>query len=149
MLANNSDVSDPWTISAPLPLLLSKGKDKLYEGFAFFENGMFSAKAIRALKAGYLAEYSPAFGVKSVNLEAPVGKGLFAEDILHHACLDTLTIVGQVLQSPPPLMVDLPFLDDLELLPVDGLLVEMGLEPSEEVQQVVVSKKRGREADSA
>uniref|UniRef100_A0A164TGS9 RNase H type-1 domain-containing protein n=1 Tax=Daucus carota subsp. sativus TaxID=79200 RepID=A0A164TGS9_DAUCS len=104
MLTGNSPLkgcsSKSWEIEAPIPLLLAKGKDMLYGGYAFYSNGSFSRKAVEILESGMLAEISPVFAQKNVNLEAHVGKGLLAKDILNYAMLGCLYVAVAILQKP-------------------------------------------------
>lgn len=70
----------------------SKDKEKSYEEYAFFANGSFTQKAIAVLDSGSL-HFSSVFGDPDLDLETFVGNGLFAKDLLQHACLDTLGLV--------------------------------------------------------
>ncbi|KAL1826897.1 hypothetical protein ACET3Z_005309 [Daucus carota] len=97
------------------------GKDRLYAEYAFYDNGVLSKKAEEILDAGYLGEYASTFLDNSLDLEAPVGNGLFAKYILHFACLGILEIVVPKQRVSTPLSVS-------EFMPVDQLLVEMELE---------------------
>ncbi|KAL1811509.1 hypothetical protein ACET3Z_021574 [Daucus carota] len=108
---------------APLPLLISKGKDALYEEYAFYKDGIISDEAIGILESGYLGKYSKVFCNHSLDLESPVSDGFLAKDILHYACLETLEIVAPLLQTDP-----LP-VSDFDLLPVHDMLVAMDFDP--------------------
>ena len=143
--------SQSWKIATLIPLLIAKGKDALYGGFKFYENGNFSEQAIDILKTGTLAEISPVFAEKAVNLEAYVINGLLAKDVLNYACLGCLSIALETSEAEPkprspsallvveqqqevqksssPVLPVEPLndsaLEDLHLLPVVDMLAEM------------------------
>ncbi|KAL1803898.1 hypothetical protein ACET3Z_032545 [Daucus carota] len=147
--------SKKWEIDAPIPLLIAKERDMLYGGYLFYKDGSFTDQAIEILELGDLAEVSPVFAEKAVNLEAHVGKGLFAKDILNYACLGCLSVALEALQdaplSPPPGFDAEPLqehkLDDLHLMLVDDLLVEMGMAPTTVPHDELHARKRARLED--
>ncbi|WOH12509.1 hypothetical protein DCAR_0832013 [Daucus carota subsp. sativus] len=105
-----------------------KCKGKMFQGYAFNDNGFISSKAVGILNSGCLSSFAPTFANEVVNLEAPVGKGLFAKDVLHHVCLDSLNVISAILNppvSPPPL----PEAAGI-LMPVDQMLICMGFDSS-------------------
>lgn len=54
-LLNTAAVSPTWSITPPVPLPASKGKDKHYPNYAFFEDGSLSDKACAILDSGALS----------------------------------------------------------------------------------------------
>ncbi|WOH14892.1 hypothetical protein DCAR_0934420 [Daucus carota subsp. sativus] len=116
-------------LTPPAALATSKGKGKHYENHAFFENGSLSDKAIAAFDSGALLHFSSCFREKTLDLKTPVGNemfGLYAKDVLHHTCLDTLGLLESMfLPAPvPPPQPSSPFMS------TDLMLYEMGLESS-------------------
>lgn len=146
--------SQKWKIDTPIPLLIAKGRDMLYGGYKFYKDDSFTDQAIDILESGTLAEVSPMFAEKAVNLEAHVINGLLAKDVLNYTCLGCLSITLESSEAvpkipSPPLDVEqlqdgpklsspvLPVeplndhnLEDLHLLPVADLLVEMEMATS-------------------
>ncbi|KAL1804916.1 hypothetical protein DCAR_0830701 [Daucus carota subsp. sativus] len=100
-----------------------KGKSKVMEHFSFYENGLFAKKAIRIMEDGKLSRYSPAFDNQVVNLNAAVGKEIYARDILHHALLGNLkALIPKLYVSNPGFPQD----DVDHLMSVDRVLELMG-----------------------
>ncbi|WOG87035.1 hypothetical protein DCAR_0206255 [Daucus carota subsp. sativus] len=100
-----------------------KGKDKVLEHFSFNENGVFAQKAVRIMDEGKLSRFSPAFGSSVVNMNAAVGKEIYARDILHHAILGTLKAVIPKLYVSNPSFLH----NDVDyLMSVDQVLELMG-----------------------
>ncbi|WOG89184.1 hypothetical protein DCAR_0208420 [Daucus carota subsp. sativus] len=110
-----------WSIVSSPQLLSKKGKERLYAEYAFYDNGVLSEKAEKILDAGYLGEYAATFLDNNLDLEAPVGNGLFAKDVLHYACLGILELAVPKRSMPSPQSAS-------EFMPVEQLLVEMELE---------------------
>ena len=108
-----------------------KGKERAYDELAFYNNGSLTKKAISILDSGALLQFSPVFGNPVLDLEAHIGNGLFAKDILHHACLDTLGIVSSVLSNMECAKAsNLQDLEDMGLMSVNSVLSEMGFDPA-------------------
>ncbi|KAL1807706.1 hypothetical protein ACET3Z_024696 [Daucus carota] len=79
---------------------------------------------------------------KALDLEAPIGNGLFAKDILYHACLGTLQMISFMLEDSHT-----PNLADMELMLVDQVLKGMGFDnPNEPDEDAAEANKRGRTA---
>ena len=77
-----------------------------------------------------------------MDLEAPIGNGLFAKDILYHACLGTLKMISFMLEDSHTLN-----LADMELMSVDQVLKGMGFDnPNEPDEDAAEANKRGRTA---
>ena len=100
-----------------------KGKDKVYEHFSFNDNGLISSRALHALESNHLSDHSPEFSKDVINLDAPVGTGIYARDVLHHA------VTGSLQSIIPKLYVSNPFSRDFDLkklMSVDKVLALMG-----------------------
>ncbi|WOG83242.1 hypothetical protein DCAR_0102417 [Daucus carota subsp. sativus] len=121
-----------------------KGKAKMYEDYAFYDDGHLSKRAMELLDSGALLHYSDAFGEKVIDLETHVANGFFAKDILHYAVLDTLGMLESMLEDKHPLVADIVSSKKMELMPVDSVLTLMGLD--EDASQP--SNKRARRASS-
>ncbi|WOG86223.1 hypothetical protein DCAR_0205424 [Daucus carota subsp. sativus] len=131
--------------SQPVMVGKGKGKNKEYEEFAFWDNGVLSTRAIEILESGALTHYSPAFYDRYLDLEAHVSNGFLVKDILHHACLGTLELISFMLvgNHAPNLA---------ELMPMDNVSPGMGLgtvpEQAVMVAEDVLANKRARRASS-
>lgn len=104
---SNTAVAAPssWHIIPPSTLAACKGKGKHYEIYAFYDHGFLSDKAVAVLDSGVLTRFSKCFSEKALDLETPVGNvvyDLYAKDVLHHACLDTLGILESMFLPAPP-----------------------------------------------
>ncbi|KAL1808096.1 hypothetical protein ACET3Z_025086 [Daucus carota] len=108
-----------------------KGKGKMYEDYAFYDNGNLSRKAVTILDSGSLLHFSDVFGNPILDLEAHVGSGLCAKDILHYAVLDSLSIFEPMLEDKRPFLADMMMSwKELELMPVNSVLSSMGFDES-------------------
>ncbi|KAL1808696.1 hypothetical protein ACET3Z_025686 [Daucus carota] len=115
--------------------MVDKGKQKVYEGKAFNNGGIFTPKAIRLMDEGELGVFSGLFQQKVVDLGGPLKKGLLACDLLHHAAAGTLDVVK-------PTRLDL--LDELlfggrEFVSVDEVLHALGLSRKKAVNDSIPS----------
>ncbi|WOH09484.1 hypothetical protein DCAR_0728941 [Daucus carota subsp. sativus] len=125
VVLNPSAAVHSWSIIPPASLPGNKGKGKHYDNYSFYDRGSLSQKAIAILDSGALSRFSPCFCDKALNLELPVGDvslELFAKDVLHYACLDTLGILE-------PMFLPLPA-PDKQFMTIDQMLLEMGLHSS-------------------
>ncbi|KAL1822717.1 hypothetical protein ACET3Z_009495 [Daucus carota] len=104
-----------------------KGKMKLYEGYAFYDNGFLSKRAVEILESGSLLHYSDVFGDKNLDLEVHVANGMYTKDILHHAVLDTLGMFESKLVDRHPFIADIVSSKKHEFMPVDTVISLMGL----------------------
>ncbi|KAL1826435.1 hypothetical protein ACET3Z_004847 [Daucus carota] len=120
---NTADVSPTWSITPPVPLPASKGKDKHYPNYAFFENGSLSDKACAILDLGALSQFSQIFREKALDLESLVGM----------RCMNLLSEMG--FQSPSSQVVK----DVKVAVGGEGVMGD-GIVPA--------AKKRGRRAAS-
>lgn len=120
-----------------------RGKSKLYEKYAFFENVPFSRKALDIIQSGALDEFASTLAEEVVNLESPVGNDLFAKDILHHAVLGTLNIVAPFLHQNSDIQSLSQFTKENEFMFVDQVLSCMGFFNED---GFVVTKKARRAA---
>ena len=71
-------------------VVIDKGKSKLYQEFSFNENGALSQRAIKIMEGHKLDAFAGIFKSPVVDLEAPVMRGIRAQDVLHHAVLGNL-----------------------------------------------------------
>lgn len=69
----------------PSPLAADKGKSKVLSSYSFNDNGILNSQAMQLLDGGKLSCFSSELAKKEVNMEAVVGKGIHAKDVLHHA----------------------------------------------------------------
>lgn len=67
-----------------------KGKEKMYEGWAFNNYGLSSQKEVALIDSGELIQYSKAFKRVEIDLEDEVFKGCFVKNILNEAVTETL-----------------------------------------------------------
>ena len=108
---------------APQRVFKDKGKDKVYEHFSFNDKGLISSRAMHALESNQLTAHSPEFSKKVIDLDALVGTGIYARDVLHHA------VIGSLQTIIPKLYVSNPFskaFDFQNLMSVDKVLALMG-----------------------
>lgn len=137
----------PFKSAASMFAGTSKGKSKMYEGYAFCDNGTLNQKAIEMLDSGALLHYSPVFGSKILDLEAPVANGLLAKDILHYAVQSILGLFENVLEDKHPFVADITKLENMDLMPVNSMLSLMDFENSPN-SEVSPPKKKVRRAAS-
>ncbi|KAL1824794.1 hypothetical protein ACET3Z_011572 [Daucus carota] len=109
---------------------MDKGKDKVLAHYAFGNNGALRPEAVKILDSGKLSCYSDEFAKQVVNLDAVVGNGIYAKDVLHHALKGTLQkIIKRLYVAPKPA-------DHLEeisgFMTVEQVLAMMGLAPDED-----------------
>ena len=140
----------PWVLSAPTwsndPILAKispfkpsaststdrgKGKAKMYEGYAFYENGTLSKRAVEILESGALLHFSDVFANRPLDLEAHVNNGLYAKDILHYAVLDCLGMFEHMLVDKHPFVADIVKKNELDLMPVSSVLSLMGYDDTD------------------
>ncbi|WOG81868.1 hypothetical protein DCAR_0101023 [Daucus carota subsp. sativus] len=81
------------SVERPLQCFKDKGKAKVMEHYSFNDKGLFTEKAVKAMTDGSLCRYSPVFNGEVVNLDAVVGNGIYARDILHHAIIGTMHVI--------------------------------------------------------
>ncbi|KAL1824200.1 hypothetical protein ACET3Z_010978 [Daucus carota] len=113
--------------------VISKGKEKLYSGFVFNDNGLHSEPAMHILDGGLLKEYSAVFEEEIIDLESTVWEGCKAKDLLEQAVKAWLARSSESSSShsgqyfvefPEDAMEDpLPEVDE-ELMDVTRMLVE-------------------------
>lgn len=105
-----------------------KGKAKIYHDYSFYQDGSLSERAIALLENGSLVHISDVFANDVIDLEAPVGMGYFAKDILHHVINGTLPEVVLYLKKGemglPSFVID----GVEELMQVEQVLREMGFQ---------------------
>ncbi|KAL1811982.1 hypothetical protein ACET3Z_022047 [Daucus carota] len=104
---NSSRASGSSAVQWPLPLKPSmsksdiKGKSKMYEEYAFWNDGVLSNRAVEILNSGELTDYSNLFNERLLDLEAPIRNGFLVKDVLHHACLGSLKLISFMMKDPP------------------------------------------------
>lgn len=128
-----------------------KGKDKLYQEFSFYDNGRMSERAVEVIQSGCLVPFSPTFGNDIIDLEAPVGFGFHAKDVLHHAVQGTLTIFSDILKRYEEMDRQFRAKHSDELLPVGQVVSAMGSKDASgsiSVQLESESSKKARRASS-
>ena len=113
-------------VERPLQGYKDKGKTKVMEHYSFNNKGLFSVKAVKALSNGSLGRYSPVFNDQVVNLNAVVGNGIYARDILHHAVIGTLRVIIPKLYASNPVC---PMSEVDELMTVEQALTLLGFNP--------------------
>ncbi|WOG95218.1 hypothetical protein DCAR_0414524 [Daucus carota subsp. sativus] len=69
---------------------MDKGKQKIYQEYFFNANGVMSQEAISVMDEGNLGSIAPSLIGKAADLDAPVGHGLYGQDVFHHALSGTL-----------------------------------------------------------
>ncbi|WOH11191.1 hypothetical protein DCAR_0830671 [Daucus carota subsp. sativus] len=121
-----------------------KGKAKMYDEYAFYDNGKLSMRAIEMLDSGALLHFSDVFGEKVLDLESHVSNGFFAKDILHYAVLDTLGMFEHMLEDKHPSVADIVSAKKIDLMPVNSVLSLMKFEEDPPHP----SSKRSRRASS-
>ncbi|KAL1808902.1 hypothetical protein ACET3Z_025892 [Daucus carota] len=60
--------------------------------------------------------------------EVHIANGLFAKDVLHHACMDTLGIISRMLKKPVDKGANIHELEDLPLMSVEKMMTAMDFE---------------------
>ncbi|KAL1808091.1 hypothetical protein ACET3Z_025081 [Daucus carota] len=111
-------------LTAPPPV--DKGKEKLYKDYSFSDNGIMSQKALKILNSKELVKFADTFGMEVINLDAPVGRGLYAKDLLHHAVNGTLKEVSSMLAGDRVDHGNLMELHLPQLMRLDQVLATMG-----------------------
>ena len=145
-----AEAPPPWVMSAPSwsndPILAKippfkpsastsadqrKGKAKMYEGYAFYEDGKLSNPAVEILESGALLHFSDVFANRVLDLEAHVLNGFYAKDILHYAVLDCLSMFENMFVDRHPFVADIVNTNELDLMPVSSVLSLMGYDDSD------------------
>ncbi|KAL1802802.1 hypothetical protein ACET3Z_031449 [Daucus carota] len=123
---------------------IDKGKEKMYSSYSFNNNGVLRSEAIKLLENGKLGCYADEFTKQVVNLEAVVGEGIFAKDVLHHAIMGIMhKIVPKLYISPSRSS----WRDDVSgLMSVEQVLALMGFTPG---AAEVSKEKEGFEGGSS
>ena len=104
-----------------------KGKEKIYAHFSFNDAGALHPKAVKLIDDGKLVRFSGEFSKQVINLDAEVGNGVFARDVLHHAMLGTMHAIIPKLHVPKKLVN----LEDFKgLMSVEEVLELTGFAPS-------------------
>ncbi|KAL1824246.1 hypothetical protein ACET3Z_011024 [Daucus carota] len=109
---------------------MDKGKDKVLAHYAFGNNGALRPEAVKIIDSGKLTCYSDEFAKKVINLDAVVGNGIYAKDVLHHALKGTLQkIIKRLYVTPKPA----DHLKEISgFMTVEQVLAMMGLAPDED-----------------
>ncbi|KAL1810746.1 hypothetical protein ACET3Z_020811 [Daucus carota] len=111
------------------PASVKLGKEKAYDELAFYADGSLTPKAIDILDSSALLHFSSVFGNPVLDLEAHIGKDMFAKDVSHYPCLGLITFM---LEDNSGKATNLHELEDLSLMSVDNILSVMGLDSAKQ-----------------